>query len=384
MEEIDIRKYKSKFSERKEKSTISYSFLIELLNRDITLFKKKLSDKKKERFYSELSILLSAGIDIKTALELVVEQTTKPADKKLFSLIKETVINGDTLSHAIEKSGQFTPYEYFSLKIGEESGKISEILDDLVKFYTGKIKLKRQVISALSYPIIVLVTALGAIFFMMKFVIPMFAEVFKRFKTDLPPLTKLIINFSNVVSQYSFYFFAGLFLTILFFYTQKNKEWLRKISSSVILRIPLFGEIIRKIYLARFCHAMNLLISAKTPLINALELVKKMVGFYPIEHSLYYIQQMIFKGETLHDSLSAFPIYNKRMISLIKVAEEVNQLDIIFEKLSTQMTDDIEHQTSLISTILEPLIIIFLGLLVAVILISMYLPLFKLSTAVGS
>ena len=128
---------------------------------------------------------------------------------------------------------------------------------------------------------------------------------------------------------------------------------------------------------------MNLLISAKTPLVTAIELVKKMVGFYPIEVSLDTVQNDIMAGQQLHVSLSKFKIYNRRMISLIKVAEEVNQLDTMFAKLAQQYSDEVEHQTSIMGSLIEPIMIIFLGLLVAIILVAMYLPMFQMSSTVG-
>jgi type IV pilus assembly protein PilC len=142
-------------------------------------------------------------------------------------------------------------------------------------------------------------------------------------------------------------------------------------------------NMISKIYLARFCQSMNLLISSKTPLVTAIELVKKMIGFYPIEISLEIMQEDIMKGQPLHISLSKFKIYNKRMVSLIKVAEEVNQLDTMFAKLAKQYTDEVEHETSILGSLIEPIMIIFLGLLVALILVAMYLPLFQMSNTVG-
>jgi type IV pilus assembly protein PilC len=128
---------------------------------------------------------------------------------------------------------------------------------------------------------------------------------------------------------------------------------------------------------------MNLLISAKTPLVSAIDLVKKMVGFYPIEVSLNEVQEDILKGQSLHISLSKYKIYNKRMISLLKVAEDVNQLDTMFARLAKQYSDEVEHQTSVLGSVIEPIMIIFLGALVAIILIAMYLPIFQMSTSVG-
>lgn len=384
MNGIDLNSFnKERLVPRRKVSGDLFSSLSSMFNKDISFFGKQLGDKRKEWFYSELSILFSAGVDIKTALELVATQQTKVKYREIFTAIKDRVVGGENLSIALRDSGYFTAYEYYSLQIGEESGKISEVLNDLAKFYEGKIKQKRQLVSSLSYPLVITCTAFGAIFFMLKFVVPMFADVFKRFKTDLPPLTQFIIDASDIFSSYFLLFILGAFVLTLFFFINRKKEWLRKVTSTVILKTPFLGELVRKIYLARFCHSMNLLISAKTPLLNALDLVRKMAGFYPIEVSLQNIKTMILSGESFHSALSKHPIYNNRMVSLVKVAEEVNQLDVIFGKLSKQFTNEVEHQTSLISSLLEPVIIIFLGLLVAVILVSMYLPLFKLSSSFG-
>lgn len=382
---IDLKKYNlsRQTLSLEPKLSLPKSNLLSFFNRDFKILGNSFSDKKKERFYSELNILFTAGIDIKTALELIEEEQSNVADKQILKNITEAVIAGGSLSQAIHETGFFSDYEYFSIQIGEESGSLPEVLKELSVFYSKKIKQKRQIVNALSYPSIVLVTALGAVYFMLSFVVPMFSDVFKRFKGELPYLTKLIIHISGMFSKYALYFFVFLILSISLIYVQRKKEWFRKLTSSIVLKLPVIGPIVTKIYLARFCHSMNLLISAKTPLINALDLVKKMVGFYPLEYSINVIREEILKGESLFNSLSKFKIYNRRMISLIKVGEEVNQLDVIFAKLAKQYTDDVEHQTSTLGSLIEPIMIIFLGVLVAVILLAMYLPLFQLSTAVG-
>lgn len=370
---------KSSFEKKKNEKG-----MFDFLNKEIRIGSSGLNDQKKEHFYSELNILFGAGIDIKTALELVEAEQTKARDQELFKSIREAVVNGSSLSSAMEQTGQFSPYEYYSLRIGEESGKLPEVLVELSSFFTKKIKQKRLVVGALTYPAIVFSVSLGAIFFMMNFIVPMFQDVFKRFKGGkLPYITQVIIDISNAMSTYSLYFLAVVGIFAMFIYSQRKQIWFRKLSSSLVLKSPIAGEIVQKIFLARFCHSMGLLIGAKTPMIEAIRLIKKMIGFYPIEHSLDIVEEKIFKGESLNASLAEFPIYNKRMISLVKVAEEVNQLDTIFNQLADQYSTEVEHQTSLIGSLIEPFMIIFLGLMVAVILISMYLPLFQLSTSFG-
>lgn len=359
------------------------SSLSELLNKDIQLFGKSFGDKKKERFYAELNLLLAAGIDIKTALELIEQEQPKKNERELLHSVRTAVINGSSLSDALQATGKFSAYEFYSIRIGEETGRMSEVLNDLADYFTKKIKQRRKVTSALSYPVVVLGAALLVVFFMLKFVVPMFADVFKRFKQELPPLTKAIIHLSQSFSSYSGYVLLALVSLIVFCYVQRKQAWYRRFSSAFVLRLPYFGKLVQKIYLERFCHAMHLLTVAKTPLVNALELVEKMVGYYPIEIALEKVRNDILHGKSLHESLAQFPIFNRRMVSLLRVAEEVNQLDMIFGKLSKQYTDEVDHETSVIGSVVEPVMIIVLGLLVAVILVAMYLPMFQLSTAFG-
>lgn len=383
MAKLDLNKIAQSKKNIVSTSKTSEKGSFDFLNRDIKMFGSGFSDKKKERFYSELTILFAAGVDIRSALELIEEEQTKEKDKQLFAQIKELIISGSSLSKAIEQTGLFTTYEYYSIQIGEESGRLTEVLTELSGFFSKKIQQKRQITSALSYPAVVFFASFGAIFFMMKFVVPMFADVFKRFKGELPYFTRVIIHISDLFSNYSLYMLLGMATLFIFLYSNRKSIWFRKYGAALILRTPIMKEMIRKIYLARFCQSMNLLISAKTPLVTAIDLVKKMVGFYPIEVSLETIQEDIMKGQSLHQSLAKFKIYNKRMISLIKVAEEVNQLDTMFSKLAKQYSDEVDYQTSILGSLIEPVMIIFLGLLVAIILVAMYLPLFQMSSTVG-
>jgi type IV pilus assembly protein PilC len=138
------------------------------------------------------------------------------------------------------------------------------------------------------------------------------------------------------------------------------------------------GPIIRKLFLSRLANTMSLLIGAKIPIVQSIRLVRQMVDFYPIERSLREVEENILSGTPLHKCLGRHPIYPPKMISLIKVGEEVNQMELFFNKISDQYSNEVEYQTSLLSKFMEPLIIVVLGLVVGVILIAMYLPLFKL------
>ena len=376
---IDISKISLPQTATEKKSALLFAFL----QKDIKLSGNSWNDKKKERFYNGLHVLLTAGIDIRTALELLEQESEKKDEKIIAGQILRAIVDGQTLPEAINASGKFSAYEFYSLRIGEESGRMEEVLKDLAEYYAQKIKQQRKVKSALSYPVVVISVAFGAVFFMMRFVVPMFADMLRRFHTELPAITKLIIRISEATGKYSPWIFLLLAGIFLFIRSQRKLLWFRKFSSAVILKTPYLGKIVQKVYLERFCHAMHLLLASRTPLVNALELVQKMAGFYPLEVSLETIRKNITQGKSLHESLAEFSVYNKRLISLVRVAEEVNQLDVMFGRLSKQYSDEIEHETSLLGSVIEPLMIVFLGVMVAVILVAMYLPMFKLSSSFG-
>jgi len=354
--------------------------VFEFLNKDISFGKKGLKDQKKEQFYSELSILLTSGTDVRTAMEIIVAEQTKKKDTEIFQNLMSVILEGSSLSEAMEQSGQFTPYEYFSIRIGEESGKITNVLKDLTVYYTKKIKQKKQFTSALTYPLLVLFMAIGSVVFMMNFVVPMFVDVFKRFKGDLPGLTKSIIKLSNFFSNYIGLIFLVILLIVLSLYFIRKKNWYRNYSSKLLLRIPVAGILIKKIYLAQFCQSMALLIGSKTPMLRAIHLIKNMISFYPYQQALTIIENDVLHGMALYKSMEQFPIFDKRTVTLTKIAEEINQLDTVFAKLNDQYSHELEHRIGMLSSILEPVMIIFVGILVGIILIAMYLPMFQLGT----
>lgn len=354
-----------------------------LMKKDFHFGSNELGDKQKSNFYNDLHILLSSGIDLRSTLELMCEEASKQEIKDLYISIKDSVLNGSGLSDAVEKTGRFSAYECYSIRIGEETGCLNAVLKDLVGYFTKRIEQKRKIKSAFSYPIFVFAIAIIAVAFMMVAVVPMFQDVFARFGNDLPYLTKLVIDISNFITDNIMVLLIGIAIFIAAIFILRKNEKFMRLESQLILRLPFFGELIRKMYLARFSLAMALLSSAHIPMLQALNLIKKMIPFYPIRSSLETVGNDIMKGKNLYESLEQFKIYDKRMVSLIKVGEEVNKLDMVFERLKNQYMEDIDYQTNMISSILEPLMIIFVGIFVGIILISMYLPIFQLSTSIG-
>lgn len=357
--------------------TVNESEKTSLLKKEFFV-KKQLNDKRKEEFYSELVILLTSGLDLKGSLDIIIKEQRDARVKKLFTGISEQIIHGASFSDAIENGKEFSLHEFYSIRIGEESGRLMEVLQELSMYFRKRLKQHKQLVSAFSYPAVIFLTALFAVFFMMNFIVPMFADAFKRFNSDLPGLTLLIIKLSNGFRNW---WWLGILLIVgiaVLLAIWRKKEWFRKMSATLLLRLPLFGPLFQKIYLARFCQSMALMTGAKTPLIQALNLVSQMMGLYPFEIALKKIQEDIYRGKMLYEAMEPFKVFEPRMVSLIKVGEETNRLDDIFKRLYEQYSEETDHQTALLSNMLEPLLIVLIGGLVAVILVAMYLPMFKL------
>lgn len=377
---IQIKNIKSKQSNSSPKEKVKdTSSLMDFLRKDIS-FNSKFPDKKKEQFYSEISLLLSAGTDIKTALELIVDETDKDKDRELLTSIKDDIISGLSFSEALHKTGKFTEYEYYSLKVGEESSQVDKVLNSLSNFFKRKVDQKRKLSSALAYPIILISAAFGMVMFLLKFLVPMFKDIFSSFNKELPGITQFVIDVSEGLSDYFFVFFIFVIGAIVFVYINKKKTWYRKITSFILLKIPVVGEIARKTYLTRFCHSMNLLISAKNPLLNSIGLVKKMVEFYPIEKALEKVEEDIMHGKLLNESMKAFPIFPKKMTSLIKVAEEVNQLEVIFKSLDEQYSKELEYKSEVFGKLIEPIIMVVVGFIIGFVVIAMYTPILEINS----
>ncbi len=337
---------------------------------------------EKEYFYSQLDLLIRSGFDLRSSLELLIEESTGKW-KDLVQEIYEKVVEGKLLSKVLEESSHFTVYEYESLKIGEESGIIEDIFKELSMFYQRKIELRRKFIGVMMYPVIVLLVSLGVVYFMLNVVVPMFEDMFKRFDSELPALTKFVINLSDAFGAAA----PWLALTVIGFiaanYFLKKNENYQFMKERFLFSIPYFGNFAKMNYQSRFCQNMRLLLSAHTPLVHALQLTSNMLSNIHYQRGISGVIEKVSIGQPLHRSLKETQLFNQRMLSLIRVGEEVNKLDVMFDKLSIQLSEEIEYRSKQLSSMLEPFIIISLGLIVGVILIAMYLPILNLSTVIG-
>ncbi len=357
--------------------------LQKLLQQEITLFGKSFGSKKKEDLYTELAVLLKAGIPLREGLSLIADNQKKEKMQQFYSAMLDDLVAGTSLSEVFEQREEFSEYEYYSIKIGEETGTLPKVCEELGNYFARKNEQRRALTNALTYPIIILITAILVVIFMLRMVVPMFEDIFRQNQVELPGITRMIIAASNGIRDY-----GGLILLLILALFLSRKYLLKGEGFQIkrdffLLKIPYLGNFLKAVYLAQFTQAVALLTSSKVPVLNSIQLVRKMIKFHPLQQALAAVEVGVLQGKPLNESLKGSKMFDAKMVSLVKVAEETNQTEFIFERLNQQYAIEVQQKSKLLSTIMEPLIIVVIGIFVGIILVSMYLPMFKLSSVLG-
>ncbi|WP_299116358.1 type II secretion system F family protein [uncultured Winogradskyella sp.] len=367
----------------RSKSKVASKEKTSFLEKEIVLFKKGFSNKVKEDFYTEISVLLNAGVNLKETLELLYNSQKNKHNKDIINTMLTDVISGKSLSDSVKDLKSFSRYEYYSLKIGEETGRTAEITKQLGDFFSRKNEQRRHLINGLTYPAIIISTALLVVIFMLQFVVPMFQDIFKQQNAELPGITLFVMSLSQKTQEYGWFILlsiVGIIITILLL--KENPKYL-KFKDVLLSKIPFIGDFIKTVYLSQFTQAVALLTASKVPVVNSIKLVKQMIRYQPLTQALEAIELELLKGKSLSLSLSKHNIFDEKMIALVKVAEETNQTQYMFERLNQQYNTKVQQRSKMLSTILEPTIILIVGVFVGFILVAMYLPMFELSNVMG-
>jgi type IV pilus assembly protein PilC len=345
---------------------------------------RRISDAKKEIIFSEFASLISSGLDFSRAFILLIDGEQSKKTKKLLRRIYECVVSGMLLWQAMQKSGEFTNLDSGVVHIGEETGRLSEVLNFLSTYYRNKIQQKRIVMSAIRYPIIVLCTALIVVVFMLSVIVPMFEQVYLRMGGELPGLTKWIISVSKSFPTYAIIIGTIIIAVTGLLYYYRNRKSVRAFMASITLHTPILSGITKRTNQMHFCKLLNLVIESGVPLLNGIDMLKGVITLYPYQQSFDTMSIGVRHGELLSTNMAKFPkLYNNKLIAMVRVGEETNKMPAMFARQGDELTKELEFNLQKIGALLEPSLIIFVGILVAVILISMYMPMFKLGGIIG-
>ncbi len=342
-------------------------------------FHRPLKEAKKELLFSELLSLLSAGLDFSHAFQLLIGQESDKQVKQLLERLYTQVVSGSPLWQALESSGRFAALDCGVVRIGEETGRLGEALEFLADYYRKRIVQRRMVNSAVSYPAIILCMAVVVVAFMLAVIVPMFEQVYSRMGGELPGMTRRIIALSRNFPLYASVALTVVSLFALALYSLRRNEQVQRGVAYVLLHLPLVGGILKKNHQAHFCKLLYLLTSSGVPLLHGITMLRSIITFYPYRQSLGSVAEDLARGELFSAGLERYPsLYEKRLTTLLRVGEETNRLPQMLAKQGEDLTRELEYRLKQLGSMLEPVLILLVGLLVAVILISMYLPMFKL------
>ena len=348
------------------------------------LSSRPVKDAKKELLFSELYSLLSAGLDFSHAFKLLISGETDENMRRLLRTMYDKVVSGSALWQAMSDSGRFSALDYGVLRIGEETGRLAESLQFLTGYYHRRVAQRRMVNSALSYPVIILVMAVAVVAFMLAVIVPMFEQVYSRMGSELPVMTRWIIAASRRFPMLLAVGGTVIVGAVAALYMARESRSVRAALSSVVLRLPLVGNVVRKNQQAHFCKLLYLLTSSGVPLLYGIGMLRDIITFYPYQQSFDTIAAGLERGELFTANLEKYPrLYSRKLAALLRVGEETNRLPEMLLKQSEDLTKELEYRLKQMGSLLEPLMIFFIGILVAVILISMYLPMFKLGGVMG-
>jgi type IV pilus assembly protein PilC len=335
-------------------------------------------------FTQQLASMLDAGLSLVVALEALQDQVEDPIFQVILRDVRADISTGTSFSEATRKYPNAFPNLFVSMvEAGEASGGLAEILAKVADYFEATVKLTKKVKSAMTYPIAVIGLAIILVNVLLIFVIPVFAEMFADFGAELPKPTQFLINLSNWMKSNVFYCaiagFIGYKLWSKFIKTPRG----RNLKDRITVRAPIFGNLIKKISLARFCRTYATLLRSGVPILRALEIVAASSGRVQIEEACLQISKHISSGGQVSDVLRENIYFPAMVAHMLKAGEATGNVDGMMEKIADFYDTESDAIIASLTSLIEPILIVFLGVVVGGIVMAMFLPIFHLSSVVG-
>jgi type IV pilus assembly protein PilC len=335
-------------------------------------------------FSRQLATMLAAGIPLVQGFEIIGAGHEKPSMQKLILDIKSDVEAGTSLHESLAKHPLYFDDLFVNLvEAGEQAGALEGLLDKIASYKEKTEALKKKVKKALFYPAAVLAVAVVVTVILLIFVIPQFESLFKGFGADLPAFTMMVINLSRFVQANGFYILAVIVAIVwVFFYFKKRSKRMREFLDRAALKVPVIGPILNKAAIARFARTLSTMFAAGVPLVEALESVAGATGNIVYENAVMSMRDEVATGQRLQRAMETTELFPNMVVQMIAVGEESGSLDTMAAKVATFYEAEVDNAVDAMSSLLEPLIMVILGVLVGGLVIAMYLPIFKLGSVV--
>ena len=350
----------------------------------LPFLKQKVNQRSVAVFTRQLATMIDAGLPLVQSLEILSSQQDNKLFKNVIRQIKEDVEGGSTFAGALTKHPSAFNELYTNLVVaGEEGGILDNILNRLASYIEKAEALKKKVKSALVYPSTIIGVAVIVVMILMIFVIPVFESMFKSAGQSLPLPTLIVLTISKMIKKYVLIFIPAFVLLIYLFKKYYQTQNGRAVVDSLLLKLPVFGPLLKKIAVARFSRTLGTLVSSGVPILDGLTIVSRTSGNRTIETAILSARASIREGETIAEPLGRSGIFPPMVIQMIAVGESTGALDSMLSKIAEFYEEEVDVAVANLTSLLEPLLMIFLGVVIGGVVIAMYLPIFNMANAVG-
>jgi type IV pilus assembly protein PilC len=352
-----------------------------------TEVKKKIGgtvkDKQLAIFTRQFSVMIDSGLPIAQALNILAEQSDSKALRDVTAVIAKDIESGSTMAEAFRKYPRIFDDLFTNLiEAGESGGVLDVVLQRLSTYIEKAAALKSKVKSAMVYPITIISVAVLVVMFMMIFIIPTFAKMFKDLGQDLPLPTMMVLWLSDFIRTWWWAMGLGVYGGLHAFKVYYRTENGSMVVDTYALKIPIVGMLIRKVAVARFTRTLGTLISSGVSILEALRITARSAGNRVVEKSVMAARTAVAGGRTLTEPLRTSPVFPPMVIHMISVGETTGALDAMLAKIADFYEEEVDNAVSALTSLLEPLMIVFLGVCVGGIVVAMYMPIFKMVTLV--
>ncbi len=335
-------------------------------------------------FARQMSTMMTSGVPLLQSFDLVGQGHEKQKFQELVREIKAEVEAGGTMASALRKHPEHFDDLFCNLvDAGEQAGILETLLTKLAIYKEKSESIKKKIKGALKYPVAVIIVAMVVSAILLIYVVPIFSDLFSEFGADLPAFTQMIVNMSDFLVAYWYYVFAGIFLVVITFtQAKKRSEAFSNFLQRISLKFPLFGELLTKSAIARFARTLATMFAAGTPLVEAMDSVAGATGNIVYYEACKRIKDDVATGIPLAESMRAQNVFPNLCVQMTQIGEESGDLDKMLNKVADYYEEEVDTLVESLSSLMEPLIMAFLGIVIGGLVVAMYLPIFKMGSVV--
>jgi type IV pilus assembly protein PilC len=334
-------------------------------------------------FCRQFSTMLDAGLPIIQCLDILQQQQENKRFKKILKDVKESVEGGQTFAEALKKyPRQFDDLFVNMVAAGEASGVLDTILKRLSTYLEKAAKLKKRIKGAMVYPAITFLVAIIVVGVIMVFVIPVFEQMFSDFGGQLPAPTQIVVNLSRMIRANIFYLLGAVVLAVFALRRVRKTEKGRAATDRYLLRMPVFGPLLRRVAVAKFSRTLGTMLTSGVSILDALDIVAKTSGNKTVEAAIYRVRQGIAEGRSISEPLAESGVFPAMVCQMVAVGESTGALDTMLIKVADFYDEEVDQAVENLTAAIEPVMMIFMGVVIGGLVVSMYLPIFKMAGAI--